>query len=129
KIEWVINTIAGPGEFGYDTWTADLHTNEVIGGANNWAGLAVDNERGIIYAPTGSASFDFYGGNRPGENLFANSLIALDANTGKRLWHFQFVHHDILDRDLPAPPNLLTVTHNGKRIDAVAQTTKQGFVF
>lgn len=129
ELEWVFNTIPGPGEFGHETWPSDLQTNKLIGGANNWAGMAVDLERGIIYAPTGSAAYDFYGGNRHGENLFSNSLIALDAKTGKRLWHFQFVHHDILDRDLPAPPNLLTVTHKGKRIDAVAQTTKQGFVF
>lgn len=128
-LEWVFNTIPKPGEFGYETWPEDVHSNKLIGGANNWAGMAVDIKRGIIYAPTGSAAFDFYGGNRKGENLFANSLIALNAETGERIWHFQFVHHDILDRDLPAPPNLLTVTHKGKRIDAVAQTTKQGFVF
>ena len=129
ELEWVFNTIPGPGEFGHKTWPSDLQINNLIGGANNWAGMAVDIDRGIIYAPTGSAAFDFYGGNRHGENLFSNSLIALDAETGERLWHFQLVHHDILDRDLPAPPNLLTVTHNGKRIDAVAQITKQGFVF
>lgn len=129
ELEWVFNTIPGPGEFGHETWPPDVHTNKLIGGANNWAGMAVDIDRGIIYSPTGSAAFDFYGGNRQGENLFANSLIALDAETGERLWHFQFVHHDILDRDLPAPPNLITVTHGGKKIDAVAQTTKQGFVF
>lgn len=129
ELEWVFNTIPGPGEFGHETWPSDVRNNKLIGGANNWAGMSVDIERGIIYAPTGSAAFDFYGGNRQGENLFANSLIALNAETGKRIWHFQFVHHDILDRDLPAPPNLLTVIHNGKRIDAVAQTTKQGFVF
>ncbi|UBZ05584.1 PQQ-binding-like beta-propeller repeat protein [Salegentibacter mishustinae] len=129
ELEWVFNTIPGPEEFGHETWPPDVGTNKLIGGANNWAGMAVDIDRGIIYAPTGSAAFDFYGGNRQGENLFANSLIALDAETGKRLWHFQFVHHDILDRDLPAPPNLMRVTHNGKKIDAVAQTTKQGFVF
>ncbi|MCL6217026.1 PQQ-binding-like beta-propeller repeat protein [Zunongwangia pacifica] len=128
-LEWVFNTIPKPGEFGADTWPEDVRTNKLIGGANNWAGMAVDIERGIIYAPTGSAAFDFYGGNRRGKNLFANSLIALDAETGEHIWHYQFVHHDILDRDLPAPPNLLTVTHDGKKIDAVAQTTKQGFVF
>lgn len=129
ELEWVFNTIPGPEEFGHETWPSDVHTNKSIGGANNWAGMSVDLDRGIIYAPTGSAAFDFYGGNRQGENLFSNSLIALDAQTGERLWHFQFVHHDILDRDLPAPPNLLTVTHDGRRIDAVAQTTKQGFIF
>ncbi|MDT0651346.1 PQQ-binding-like beta-propeller repeat protein [Autumnicola edwardsiae] len=129
ELEWVFNTIPGPGEFGHDTWPPDVRKNTLIGGANNWAGMSVDLNRGIIYAPTGSAAFDFYGGNRQGENLFANSLLALNAETGERIWHFQFVHHDILDRDLPAPPNLLTVTHNGERIDAVAQVTKQGFVF
>ncbi|MDT0645875.1 PQQ-binding-like beta-propeller repeat protein [Zunongwangia sp. F260] len=129
ELEWVFNTIPTSGEFGHETWPSDVRKNKLIGGANNWAGMSVDIERGIIYAPTGSAAFDFYGGNRKGENLFANSLIALNAETGERLWHFQFVHHDILDRDLPAPPNLLTVTHHGKRIDAVAQTTKQGLVF
>jgi quinoprotein glucose dehydrogenase len=91
--------------------------------------MAIDRKRGIVYAPTGSAAYDFHGGNRKGDNLFANCLLALDAASGKRLWHFQFVHHDIWDRDPPAPPNLLTVNHNGKRIDAVAQTTKQGHVF
>ena len=91
--------------------------------------MAVDEARGIVYAPTGSASADFYGANRLGDNLFANSLLALDAQTGRRVWHFQAVHHDIWDRDFPAPPSLVTVTHDGRRIDAVAQTTKQGFVF
>ena len=125
---WTFHTIPEPGEFGYNTW---LPTNprQHLGGANAWAGMAIDRQRGIVYAPTGSAAYDFYGGNRKGDNLFANCLLALDAGTGKRLWHFQFVHHDIWDRDPPAPPNLLTVVHNGKRIDAVAQTTKQGHVF
>jgi quinoprotein glucose dehydrogenase len=91
--------------------------------------MAVDRRRGIVYVPTGSAAFDFYGGGRKGSNLFANTLLALNARTGERIWHFQFVHHDIFDRDAPAPPNLLTVTHNGKKIDAVAQVTKQGYVF
>jgi quinoprotein glucose dehydrogenase len=91
--------------------------------------MAIDRKRGIVYVPTGSAAFDFYGGTRKGSNLFANCLLALDARTGKRKWHFQFVHHDILDRDPPAPPNLVTITRNGKKIDAVAQVTKQGYVF
>ncbi len=129
ELEWVFHTIPKPGELGYETWPEDAHKDPDIGGANNWAGMAVDRERGIVYVPTGSAAYDFYGGNRKGENLFSNTLLALNAATGERIWHFQFVHHDILDRDLPAPPNLLTVTHNGKRIDAVAQTTKQGYVF
>lgn len=128
KLVWTFHTIPDSLDFGRDSWqTAD--PRKTTGGANSWAGMALDAERGIIYAPTGSASYDFYGGNRKGDNLFANCLLALDAHTGKRLWHFQFVHHDLWDRDPPAPPNLLMVTHNGKRIDAVAQLTKQGFVF
>lgn len=129
EVAWVFHTIPRPGEFGYETWPEDAYKNTVVGAANNWAGMAVDRERGIVYVPTGSAAHDFYGGNRKGSNLFANSLLALDAQTGKRIWHFQLVHHDILDRDPPAPPNLITVAHDGKRIDAVAQTTKQGYVF
>ena len=125
---WTFHTIPEPGEFGYTTW-APAKPRQHLGGANAWAGMAIDRQRGIVYIPTGSAAYDFYGGNRKGNNLFANCLLALDAATGKRLWHFQFVHHDIWDRDPPAPPNLLTVLHNGKRVDAVAQTTKQGHVF
>lgn len=128
-VEWVFHTIPKPGEFGYDTWPEGVHEDPDIGGANNWAGMAVDRERGIVYVPTGSAAYDFFGGNREGANLFANTLLALDAETGERIWHYQFVHHDILDRDMPAPPNLITVTHNGEKIDAVAQITKQGYVF
>jgi quinoprotein glucose dehydrogenase len=130
KLAWVFHTIPHPGEYGYDTWPKDTYTNTTeVGAANNWAGMAVDNKRGILYVPTGSAAYDFYGASRKGANLFANCLLALDAKTGKRIWHFQFVHHDILDRDPPAPPNLVTITRNGKRIDAVAQVTKQGYVF
>ncbi|MEJ7739279.1 MAG: PQQ-binding-like beta-propeller repeat protein [Chitinophagaceae bacterium] len=129
KLAWVFHTIPQPGEYGYNTWPKEAHKNTDVGAANNWAGMAIDRERGIIYVPTGSAAFDFYGGNRKGSNLFANCLLALNAKTGKRLWHFQFVHHDILDRDPPAPPNLVTITRNNKRIDAVAQVTKQGYVF
>ncbi len=128
KLAWTFHTIPGPGEFGYETWEP-ARPRERLGGANAWAGMAIDRERGIVYVPTGSAAYDFYGGNRKGDNLFANCLLALDANTGKRRWHFQIVHHDIWDRDPPAPPNLLTVTKGGKRIDAVAQVTKQGHVF
>lgn len=129
EVAWVFHTIPQPGEFGYDTWPEDAHLNTEIGAANNWAGMAVDRDRGIVYVPTGSAAYDFYGGNRIGENLFANTLLALDAKTGKRIWHYQLVHHDILDRDPPAPPNLLTISQNGKKIDVVAQITKQGYVF
>ncbi|GAB3954486.1 hypothetical protein GCM10028805_40010 [Spirosoma harenae] len=129
QLAWVFHTIPYPGEFGYETWPKDTYKNTDVGAANNWSGMSIDRQRGIVYVPTGSAAFDFYGANRHGQNLFANCLLALDAKTGKRIWHFQFVHHDILDRDAPAPPNLVTVTKNGKRVDAVAQTTKQGYIF
>lgn len=129
KLAWVFKTIPSPGEEGYDTWPKEAYKNSTVGAANNWSGMAIDRGRGIIFIPVGSASFDFHGGDRNGANLFANTLLALDARSGKKLWHYQLVHHDILDRDPPAPPNLITVTHDGKRIDAVAQVTKQGFVF
>ncbi len=130
KLEWVFHTIPHPGEEGYDSWEdKDAYKSDTVGAANNWAGMAVDEEAGIIYIPTGSAAPDFYGGNRLGSNLYANSLLALDANTGRRIWHFQFTHHDIWDRDLPAPPNLLSVEREGKKIAAVAQVTKQGYVY
>ena len=127
NIEWVFHTIPKPSEFGYDTWPEDAYTR--IGGANAWAGISLDEKRGVIYAPTGSASFDFWGGNRKGANLFANSVIAIKAETGERVWHYQTVHHDLWDRDLPAPPNLVSIRHNGKKVDAVAQITKSGYVF
>lgn len=127
KLRWTFHTIPRPGEFGYDTWPKDAW--KTSGAANNWAGMTVDGKRGIVYIPTGSAAFDFYGANRIGDDLFANCLIALNADTGERIWHFQGVKHDLWDRDFPAPPVLLTVEREGKRVDAVAQTTKQGFVF
>lgn len=127
EIAWIFHTIPHPGEYGYDTWPEDAW--QTLGGANSWAGMSVDAERGIVFIPTGSASFDFWGGNRPGDNLFATSVLALDAGTGERIWHYQTVRHDIWDRDLPAPPNLVTVTHDGEHIDAVAQVTKHGYVF
>ena len=126
-IRWTFHTIPQPGEFGYDTWPAEAWKS--AGGANSWAGMSVDTARGIVYVPTGSATPDFYGGARSGANLFANSLLALDAATGKRLWHYQTVHHDLWDRDLPTAPNLVTVTRGGARVDAAAQITKSGFVF
>ncbi len=129
KVVWTFHTIPYPGEFGYETFPAEAYKNEFTGAANNWAGMAVDRKRGILYVPTGSAAYDFYGGNRKGANLFADCLLALDARTGKRLWHFQTTHHDIWDRDLSAPPNLMTITRNGKKQDVVAQVSKQGFVF
>src|SRR6267142_2600213 len=127
KLRWSFHTIPHPGEFGYDTWPRDAW--KTSGAANNWAGMSLDPQRGIVYAPTGSAAFDFYGADRIGDDLFANSLIALNAETGRRTWHFQAVHHDIWDRDFPSPPALLTVKRDGKQIDAIAQTTKQGFVY
>lgn len=127
RLRWTFHTIPRPGEYGYETWPKKAWTYS--GGANNWAGMAVDVKRGIVYVPTGSASADFYGANRVGDNLFANTLLALDAATGKRIWHFQAVKHDIWDRDFPSPPTLVTVERDGKRVDAVAQTTKHGFVF
>jgi quinoprotein glucose dehydrogenase len=126
-LRWSFHTIPHPGEFGYDTWPKDAW--KYSGAANNWAGMALDPARGIVYSPTGSAAFDFYGANRIGDDLFADCLLALDAKTGRRIWHFQGVHHDIWDRDLPAPPALVTVHRDGQSIDAVAQTTKQGFVY
>ena len=127
KIRWTFHTIPRPGEFGHDTWPADAW--QTAGGANSWPGMTVDVGRGIVFVPTGSATPDFYGGDRVGANLFANSLLALDARTGERRWHFQTVHHDLWDRDLPAAPNLVTVTSGSRRVDAIAQITKSGFVF
>jgi quinoprotein glucose dehydrogenase len=127
KLRWSFHTIPHPGEFGYDSWPKDAW--KTSGAANNWAGMVVDQQRGIVYAPTGSTSFDFYGADRIGDDLFANCVIALDAKTGKRLWHFQAVRHDIWDRDFPAPPVLFTLKRDAKSIPALAQTTKQGFVY
>lgn len=127
NLEWVFNTIPHPGEFGYDTWPAEAY--KTSGGANCWAGMTLDKDRGVVYIPLGSAAYDFWGGDRKGQNLFANCILALDASTGKRIWHYQTIHHDIWDRDLPAPPNLISLNINGSRIDAVAQITKTGFVF
>lgn len=127
KLRWSFHTIPHPGEAGYDTWPKDAW--KTSGAANNWAGMTVDGEHGIVFVPTGSAAFDFYGGDRIGDDLFANCLLALDAETGKQIWHFQAVRHDIWDRDFPAPPALLTVEHDGKKTEAVAQTSKQGFVY
>ena len=128
KLRWIFHTIPHPGEEGYDTWD-DTTAYKHIGGANAWSGLTVDEKRGIVFASTGSASFDFYGGKRTGNNLFADCMLALDANTGKKIWHFQDVHHDVWDRDFSSPGMLVTVTRNGKQIDAIATTTKTGFVF
>jgi quinoprotein glucose dehydrogenase len=124
---WSFHTIPRPGEFGYETWPKEAW--KYTGSANNWAGMALDERRGIVYVPTGSAASDFYGADRVGDNLFANTLLALNAATGERIWHFQAVRHDIWDRDFPSPPCLVTVRRDGKSIDAVAQTTKQGWVY
>ncbi len=127
KLRWVFHTIPRPGEKGYETWPPDAWKN--AGAANNWAGMSLDEKRGVVFVPTGSAVMDFYGGDRLGDDLYSNTLLALDANTGKRLWHFQSVHHDIWDRDFPSPPALFTLQRNGRTIDAMAQTSKQGFVY
>ncbi|MBT34474.1 MAG: pyrrolo-quinoline quinone [Thalassobius sp.] len=124
---WTFHTIPHPGEYGYETWPEDGWQR--LGGANSWSGMSLDEERGMVFIPTGSASFDFWGGNRKGENLFANCILALNAETGERIWHFQTVHHDLWDRDLPCPPNLITVEKDGKKIAALSQATKSGLVF
>ena len=127
KLEWVFHVIPKPGEPGAETWSDDARLRN--GGANCWAGMALDEKRGIVFVPTASPSFDFYGADRPGQNLFANCLLALDAKTGKRIWHFQTTHHDLWDRDNGSPPNLVTIKRDGKEIDAVALVTKMGFLF
>jgi quinoprotein glucose dehydrogenase len=124
---WTFHTIPRPGEFGYDSWPEDAWKR--VGGANVWGEFSLDRQRGILYAPTASAKYNFYGADRHGANLFADCLLALDARTGRRLWHFQMVHHDIWDYDDATAPKLLTVRHNGKPVDVVAQVTKQGFVW
>ena len=127
KLRWKFNTIPRPGEPGYETWPPEAwkHT----GGANNWAGMAIDHKRGAVYVPTGSASFDFYGADRHGDNLYANSILCLDADTGKLRWHFQAIRHDVWDLDFPAAPLLVTVRHKGRMVDAVAQAGKDGFLW
>ena len=127
KLRWSFHTIPHPGEPGYETWPAEAW--KTAGAANNWAGMALDERRGIVYVPTGSAVFDFYGADRVGDDLYADTLLALDARTGKRLWHFQGVHHDIWDRDFPAAPALFSVQWDGRTVDGVAQTTKQGYLY
>src|SRR5688572_1986372 len=124
---WIFHLIPRPGEHGYETWPAEAYKTAT--GVMPWSGQSLDEQRGIVYVATKTAEPDFYGAERHGQNLFANSIVALDATTGKRLWHYQIVHHDLLDKDLPCAPVLLTVTHGGKRIDAVAQGTKHGYLF
>jgi quinoprotein glucose dehydrogenase len=127
KVTWVFHTIPRPGEYGYDTWEKDAWKK--IGGANAWSGFSMERDRGLVFFATGSCSPDFYGGDRKGQNLFANSVVALEAATGRRKWHYQIIHHDLWDYDLPAAPNLVTVMVNGKSTDAVAQITKTGNIF
>ena len=126
-LRWVFRSLPADGDPGADTWPKGARASH--GGVHNWSELTIDEARGIAYVPFGTGRFDFYGGDRPGQNLFANSLVALDARTGKRLWHYQIVHHDVWDYDLPVAPKLLTIRHNGRRRDVVAQATKQGFLF
>lgn len=126
-VRWIFHTIPHPGEVGYETWPPEAWKSS--GGANSWSGMSIDPQRGMVFIPTGSPAFDFWGGNRQGSNLFGNCILALKADSGERVWHFQTVHHDIWDRDPPAPPNLVTVTRAGRHVDAVAQITKSGHVF
>jgi len=127
KMEWIFHTIPYPGDPGYEAWTPDAWKH--LGGVNAWAGMTVDDERGLVFCPIGSATFDFWGGDRRGDDLYADCLLVLDAATGKHVWHFQFTHHDLWDRDPPAPPTLLTVKRDGREIPAVAQVTKAGHVW
>ena len=128
KLRWIFHTIPYPGEEGYASWD-DTAAYKHLGGANSWAGFSLDEEKGVLFAPVGSASYDFYGGKRRGDDLFANCVLALDAATGKRIWHFQTVHHDIWDRDLPTAPIPVTIQKDGRSIPAVVQVTKTGFIF
>ncbi len=124
---WIFHTIPYPDEFGYDTWDADDW--QTVGGTNSWGGLSLDEKRGWVFAATGSPAFDFYGGNRKGQNLFGNCVLALNAETGERIWHYQIIHHDLWDYDLPCAPNLVTINVDGKPVDAAVQVTKTGHVF
>ncbi|GGA95954.1 outer membrane protein assembly factor BamB family protein [Puia dinghuensis] len=127
KLVWTFHTIPLPGEPGYDTWPPGAW--KYAGGANDWAGMSLDEKRGLVFLALGSPSYDFYGADRKGQNLYGNCIVALDAATGRHVWHFQTIHHDLWDYDLPAPPNLVTINKDGKPIDAVAQTSKVGFLY
>ena len=127
RLVWTFHTVPRPGEYGYDTWPKDAW--KTVGGANNWGEQSIDEKRGIIYVPTGSPKYNFYGGNRQGANLFGDCIIALDAKTGKRLWHFQTVHHDIWDLDNNSAPQLTTIRHNGRTVDVVAVASKTGYLY
>ena len=128
KLRWIFHTIPQPGEAGYESWD-DPEAYKHVGGANAWSGFSLDEKTGTVFVPTGSASYDFYGGKRLGDNLFANSVLALDAGTGKLKWYYQTVHHDVWDKDLPSAPVLATVKKDGKQIEVVVQVTKTGFLF
>lgn len=128
KLSWVFHTIPYPGEPGYETWD-DKEAYKHVGGANSWAGFSMDEEKGVLFAPTGSAAYDWYGGKRLGQNLYANSILAIEAATGKLIWHYQTVHHDVWDWDLPTPPILVSLKKDGKDVEALIQTTKTGFLF
>jgi quinoprotein glucose dehydrogenase len=128
KLKWIFHTIPYPGEYGYNTWE-DPQAYKHIGSANCWTGFSMDEKRGLLFVPTGSAAYDFYGGKRKGTGLFANCVLALDAATGKLVWHYQVIHHDMWDKDLPTAPVLITVKQKGKAVDAIAQPTKHGFIF
>jgi len=125
--KWQFHTVPWPGEYGYETWPKEAY--KYVGGVNNWGSMSVDEERGIVYIPLGSANYDFYGADRIGQDLFANCILALDAKTGKRLWHFQTVHHDLWDFDNVSAPQLVNVHHNGKKVDVVAHAGKTGFLY
>jgi quinoprotein glucose dehydrogenase len=127
KLAWTFHTIPHPGEKGYESWPKDAY--KYAGGVNCWAGMSIDAKRGMVFLALGSPTFEYYGADRIGANLFGNCVLALDAATGKYKWHFQAVHHDIWDYDLPCPPNLVTINKDGKEVDAVAQATKHGFIF
>src|SRR5215470_15144262 len=127
KLAWVFHTVPLPGEFGYDTWPKDAW--KYIGGTNDWGEISVDEKRGIAYFPLGSPTYDFYGADRHGTNLFSDCILALDARTGKYLWHYQTTHHDLWDYDLEAAPKLLTIKHDGKNVDVIAEAGKNGFLY
>lgn len=127
KLMWIFHTVPEPGEFGYDTWGKDSYKD--LGGCNAWSGLSIESRRGMVFASTGTPAFDFHGDERMGQNLFGNSVIALNAASGKLIRYYQVSHHDLWDYDLSAPPNLVTIKKDGRLIDAVAQTTKQEYIF
>src|SRR5690606_7491245 len=127
ELVWTFHTVPRPGEFGYETWPPDAW--KYVGGTNAWGELTIDKELGIAYVPLGSPTYDFYGADRIGANLFGTSIVALDARTGRRVWHFQMVHHDLWDMDPSAAPQLTTITHEGRRRDVVAVGAKTGYLY